>query len=276
MRSATWLCVVLLIALPRTGVGQTTGTDYDSVQANGLRLAYRVVGEGEPLVLLHGFYGTGESWDPLLEGLSSSFQLIVPDLRGHGRTTNPDGVFTHRESANDVYALLDHLGIERFRGMGFSSGGMTLLHMATRQPDRPQALVLIGATSYFPEEARGQMLMNAPDSIPEERAEAMARRHGGAEKADALFRQFYDFRNSFEDMNFTPPLLATVRARTLIVHGDRDPFFPVQIPVEQYLAIPESYLWIIPNSGHVPFPSDPAGREHFVQTVREFLSGGWN
>jgi pimeloyl-ACP methyl ester carboxylesterase len=276
MRSAVWLCVVLLVVWPRSGVGQIAGSDYDSVQVNGLSLAYRVVGQGEPLVLLHGFYGTGGDWDPLLEGLSSSFQLIVPDLRGHGRSTNPHGVFTHRESAADIYALLDYLGIERFRGMGFSSGGMTLLHMATSQPDRPEALVLIGATSYFPDEARRFMVMNAPDSISDERAEAMARLHGGAERADALFRQFYGFKDSFVDMNFTTPLLATVRAPTLIVHGDRDPFFPVQIPVEQYLAIPESYLWIVPNSGHVPFPGQPESREHFVHTVRQFLSGSWD
>jgi hypothetical protein len=53
-------------------------------------------------------------------------------------------------------------------------------------------------------------------------------------------------------MNFTPAYLATIQARTLIVQGDRDPFYPVEISVEMARGIPHSSLWIIPNSGHAP------------------------
>ena len=63
--------------------------------------------------------------------------------------------------------------------------------------------------------------------------------------------QFRGFKDSYDDMNFTPPYLLDDRARTLIVHGDRDEFFPVNIPVEMYRAIPKSFLWIVPNGGHV-------------------------
>ena len=52
-------------------------------------------------------------------------------------------------------------------------------------------------------------------------------------------------------MNFTAPYLGTIKARTLIVHGDRDQFFPVSIPIEMYRSIPDSALWIIPQGGHV-------------------------
>lgn len=53
-------------------------------------------------------------------------------------------------------------------------------------------------------------------------------------------------------MNFTPPLLSTIQARTLIVQGDRDPLYPVEISVEMAKAIPNASLWIVPNSGHGP------------------------
>jgi pimeloyl-ACP methyl ester carboxylesterase len=53
-------------------------------------------------------------------------------------------------------------------------------------------------------------------------------------------------------MAFTPPLLATIAARTLIVHGDRDPLYPVELALEMYRSIPESALWVVPNSGHGP------------------------
>jgi len=66
-------------------------------------------------------------------------------------------------------------------------------------------------------------------------------------------------------MAFTPPLLATITARTLIVHGDRDPLYPVELALEMYRAIPSSALWVVPNGGHVPIVGAMAGP--FVETA---------
>jgi len=270
------LGVLVFGSLPRSGLAQPTpAAAYDTVQVNGIGLAYRVIGEGEPLVMLHGFSNTGAMWEPLFEAFAD-YQLIVPDLRGHGHSTNPGGEFTHRQAARDVFALLDRLGIERFKAMGHSTGGMTLLHMATSQPERVEAMILIGATSYFPESAREIMRASSPEGVTDARLEAMARRHSrGPEQARALMRQFYGFKDSYEDMNFTPPLLGTIRARTLIVHGDRDQFFPVSIPVEQYESIPDAYLWIVPNGGHGAALSSEQGRRMFSIIASDFLSGSW-
>ena len=101
-----------------------------------MEMYYEIHGQGEPLVLLHGFSGSGSMWSPQIPELAKHYQLVIPDLRGHGRSTNPSGKFTHRQSAQDVFALLDMLKIQKFRAMGISTGGMTLLHMATSQPER--------------------------------------------------------------------------------------------------------------------------------------------
>ena len=140
-----------------------------TVSVNGIDLYYEEFGQGEPFVLLHGFSGSGGGWKQNIEALSAKYRLIVPDMRGHGRSTNPSGEFTHRQYAKDVYALLDKLGIKQFKGMGASSGGMTLLHMATQQPERAEAIILVGATIYFGEQARQIMRGRNPDSIPDER-----------------------------------------------------------------------------------------------------------
>ena len=132
------------------------------VAVNGFRMHVEERGSGEPLVLLHGFSSSGQAWTPVLEDFARSYRVIVPDLRGHGRSTNPSGEFTHRQSARDIYALLDQLGIRRAKAMGISTGGMTLLHMATSQPERLEAMVLIGATTYFPEQARAIMAAQRP------------------------------------------------------------------------------------------------------------------
>ena len=278
-RGALFLCLAsFAVSLPTSASGQEVeaAIDHDSVLVNGITLAYRVIGEGEPLVLLHGFFGTGREWSFLLEDFSAHYRLIVPDLRGHGHSTNPSGQFTHRQSALDVFALLDRLGVDTFSAMGISTGGMTLLHMATAQPERVEAMVLIGATSYFPEQAREFMRANDPESLSVEALEARGQAHSrGAEQARELASQFFAFKDNYDDMNFTAPYLSTITASTLIVHGDRDQFFPVSIPVEEYEAIPDSYLWIVPNGGHVPLLGSERGRTIFSESVLDFLAGEW-
>ena len=142
---------VSLLASTSSGQVQSSPPG-QTVSVNGMEMYYEVHGQGDPLVLLHGFFDSGSKWTPVLGKLAGEYQLILPDLRGHGRSTNPSNKFTHRQSALDVFALLDHLAIDEFKAMGISTGGMTLLHMATTQPQRVTAMVLIGATSYFPAE----------------------------------------------------------------------------------------------------------------------------
>ncbi len=250
---------------PAPGTGST-------VALNGMEMYYGVSGQGEPLILLHGFNASGRVWAKFVPELSKHFRVIVPDLRGHGRSTNPSNQFTHRQSARDVFALADHLRIEKFRAMGISTGGMTLLHMATQQPDRVEAMVLIGATSYFPEQAREIMRRSTVESLTPADYERLRRIHThGDEQIRSLRQQFHAFKDSYDDMNFTGPFLSTITARSLIIHGDRDEFFPVNIPVEMYRSIPHSALWIVPNGGHVPI-HDP--KVPFLATAQEFLVAG--
>lgn len=243
-----------------------------TAHVNGIEMYYEVHGSGEPLVLLHGFNASGQAWKPVLEQFAREYRVILPDLRGHGGSTNPSGEFTHRQSARDVYALLDSLGVKRFKAMGISTGGMTLLHMATGQPERIEAMVLIGATTYFPAQARAIMLKSTPETLTEAQLSRMREVHKhGDEQIRMLRRQFYAFKDSHADMMFTPPLLATIRARTLVIHGDRDAFFPVSIPVQMYESIPNSQLWIVPNGQHVPVMGEH--RPEFVRIASKFLSG---
>jgi len=235
---------------------------------------YEVRGTGEPLVLLHGGGGVGANWGLVFKEAPEGFQLIVPDLRGHGRSTNPSAEFTFRQCALDVFALLDHLGVERFKAVGMSMGAKTLLHMATGQPARAEALVLVSAAPYFPEQARAIMRQVSAAEHTEAEWRQMREWHKhGDEQIRALWGLADSFKDSYADMNFTPPYLSTVKARTLIVHGDRDPLYPVRLATEMYEAIPRSYLWVVPNGGHGPIFGDMAGP--FAETALPFLRGEW-
>lgn len=265
----------------------TNQNDYVSdsrfASVNGIELYYEVAGEGPALVLLHNFFGTSQNWgQEFKNALAQKYQMVIPDLRGHGRSTNPSNKFTHRQVALDIFALLDELGIDQYRAIGVSSGGMTLLHMATQQPNRIKAMVLIVATSYFPAPCRTiQRDLTTDDFSPEDWEKTRQRHPQGDDQTRALFQQFREMAEIYDDMNFTPPYLATITAPTLIIHGDRDEFFPVNIPVELYQSIPQSYLWIVPNALHgTPMGgyTDNVGgqksaifREYFTYTISDFL-----
>ncbi len=275
--NARTLGLFLLLSLPTLGLAQNAADfEYQIRQVNGIDLAYRDIGAGPVLVLLHGFSGTGVSWDPYLEDLSAEFRLIVPDLRGHGRSLNPSGQFTHNELAQDVLSLLDQLDIDSFSAIGRSMGAMTLLHAATLQRDRLESMVLVGGSPYLPEAARTIYRFIDPEAIPEERLREMARPHsGGVEQVLQLQRQFSAYKDSYDDMNFTKPYLASIQTSTLIVQGDRDQFFPVPMAIEMYDAIPNSYLWIVPNSRHDAGLNTTEHRSIFIETSLEFLKGNW-
>lgn len=245
-----------------------------TARLNGIEMHYEVRGSGAPLFLLHGFTGSSGDWVHLfdMDELARRYRLIVPDARGHGRSTNPAGELTHRQCAQDVIGLATELGIHRFRAVGLSLGGNTLLHVATAHPDMVEAMVLIGAPSYFPRQAREIMTLFGGSEHSEAEWAMMRGRHiHGDEQIRTLWRIGGGFAQSYDDMTFTPPHLATIRARTLIVTGDRDPMYPVEIFVEQYRAIPGSALYVIPGGGHDAV-FGPA-RGEFVRIAGEFLAG---
>ncbi|MFL9865686.1 alpha/beta hydrolase [Paraburkholderia fungorum] len=254
-----------------TYASERTGARGHTVQLDHIETYYEEYGVGKPLVLLHGFGGSAQNWYQFTAELSERHRLIVVDLRGHGYSSNPENRFTHREAANDVFLLLDKLGVGRFSAMGMSSGGMTLLHMATSQPERIDSMVLISATSHFPDQARVILRRASFVAMPQE-VQAMYREC--AKRGDAQIRelisQFNALGDNYDDMNFTAQSLSTIAARTLIVHGDRDRFFPIEIPVSIYRSIPDAALWIIPGGDHVPIydPSVP-----FTSTALRFLDG---
>jgi pimeloyl-ACP methyl ester carboxylesterase len=242
-----------------------------TVQIGNIEMYCEEYGAGKPLVLLHGFGGCAQNWHPFTAKLSARYRLIVVDLRGHGHSTNPGNKFTHREAASDVFLLLEKLGVGQFSAMGMSSGGMTLLHMATSQPKRIDAMVLISATSHFPDQARAIMRRASFGTMPEpvqEMYRECAKR--GDEQISQLIAQFNALHANYDDMNFTAQSLSTITARTLVVHGDRDRFFPVDIPVSIYRSIPDAALWIVPGGDHVPIYDSAVP---FTSTALRFLDG---
>jgi pimeloyl-ACP methyl ester carboxylesterase len=222
------------------------------------------------LLLLHGFTGCGDDWKHVFAQPLSGFQVLAPDLPGHGRTANPRNTFKFADAASDMFAYLDGLGIERVHAIGMSAGANTLLHMATQQPHRIEAMVHVSGTPRFPDQARAIMRgMGDAPATETQWTEMRARHTLGDDQIRALFRYARAFADDYDDMNFSGTSLAAITARTLIVHGDRDPLYPVELAVELLRSIPNAALWVVPNGGHGPIFGDQAAP--FVEAVRKFL-----
>jgi len=114
-------------------------------EVNGINLYYETHGAGRPLVLLHGGLGSGEMFGPILPALSERHQVIAPDLQGHGRTADIDRPLDVRLMADDIAALIDHLGLDTPDVAGFSLGGGVALQTAVKYPSRVRRLVAVSA-----------------------------------------------------------------------------------------------------------------------------------
>ena len=97
--------------------------------------------------------------------------------------------------------------------------------------------------------------------------------HGEAQ-VQQLFSMVRGFADSYDDVNFTPPHLATITADTLIVFGDRDPLYPVSLAFDLHRAIPRSYLWVVPNGGHGPVLRERRRRRSRARRWRSCGDGG--
>jgi pimeloyl-ACP methyl ester carboxylesterase len=132
-------------------------------EVNGIRLGYEIHGEGEPLVLLHGGFGTIEMFGPNVDLLAAGRQVIGVDLQSHGRSPAADRPMRFETMADDVAALVGQLGLESAAVMGFSLGGGVALRMGIQHPEVVDRLVLMSTVykrdGWYPEMRAGMDAM---------------------------------------------------------------------------------------------------------------------
>jgi pimeloyl-ACP methyl ester carboxylesterase len=130
-------------------------TETHVARVNGIELGYQVIGEGRPLILLHGGFGSVEMFGPNVELLAAGRQIVGVDLQSHGRSPAADRPMRFETMADDIAALILSLGFERVAIMGFSLGGGVGLRTAIQYPDIVERLVLVSTVfkrqGWYPE-----------------------------------------------------------------------------------------------------------------------------
>lgn len=116
---------------------------------NDSELYYECVGSGPPLLLIHGLGSSGDDWAFQRDEFARDHRLILPDLRGSGRSAKPPGLYSIVQFATDLWALVDLLGLDCIDVLGFSLGGAVALEMALAQPARVHRLILCNALANY-------------------------------------------------------------------------------------------------------------------------------
>jgi pimeloyl-ACP methyl ester carboxylesterase len=152
--------------------GWTTKGDVMSyADVNGLSLYYEEQGSGEPLVLLHGGISAGEMFAPILPELAAQRRVIAVDLQGHGHTADIDRPLRPETMADDVAALIEHLGLAQADVMGYSLGGLVALRTAIQHPQLVRRLVLVSIP--FRRDGSHPEVVAAMDQMTPELAEVL-------------------------------------------------------------------------------------------------------
>lgn len=199
---------------------------------DGLRMYYEVHGAGPPLLLLHGGLGLTEMFGDLLPHLAANRQVILADLQGHGRTADRDRPLRLESMADDIAALIGHLGLAQVDLMGYSMGGGTALRTAIQHPDLIRKLVVVSfphtRAAWYPEVRAGMDQMGAAaaamleGSPPQQAYVRVAPNPAGfpalLEKMGDMMRQDYDWSAE----------VAALPMPVMLVFGDADGIPPAQ------------------------------------------------
>ena len=253
------------------------------VQTNGLEIAYRRVGAGPPLVLVHGAAGDHRLWQPQLTALADDFTVIAWDEPGAGRSSDTPADFTLADYADCLAALIEHVGLGHAHVAGLSWGGTVILELYRRHPKNVATLILADTYAGW----KGSL----PAEEVTARVEGLRRMLETTEAFDPTLPGLFfgdppaEFLRLLEeiDADVRPEsmrialgvmaetdlnaVLPTIAVPTLLIWGELDVRSPLNVAHHFHDAIPNAELVVIPGSGHVSNLEQPM---RFNEAIRTF------
>ncbi|NOT05456.1 MAG: alpha/beta hydrolase [Anaerolineales bacterium] len=237
----------------------------DTVAVNGINLAYTRRGKGNPLVLVHGFPLDSSSWSEIIPFLEDRFDLILPDLRGFGRSTTVESPYTVSDMADDLAGLLDHLGIEKAALAGHSMGGYVALAFAKKHPHRINGLGLVSsqaaADATEGKERRYKTAADVAEKGVSVVVEAMTQKLSADVRVQEFVRGVIERQSkqavigalkAMAEREDSTPILSSFNFPLLLIHGDTDQLIPMDRAKEIKSINPSARLLELNGAGHMP------------------------
>lgn len=237
------------------------------VMVSDIAIHYERSGGGHPLLLLHGLGSSSEDWENQIPVLEQSYDLIVPDFRGHGATTKPAGPYSIEELASDMAGLIESLGVEKVIVVGISLGGMVGFQLAADRPHLVDRLVVVNALQAFETKRISQKVQIAirkvitrrlsmqrigevlskrlfpEDGMEEQRAKMVERWARNDKPAyEATFQAILEWDGVADQMSSTElPITVISSDQDYILPADKEPYVG---------AMPTAHMVIIEDAHH--------------------------
>jgi len=248
-------------------------------------------GSGQPMLLLHGFSGSGQNWAEIAEALQDKYLVIMPDLLGQGRSESPPSPTRYQIdfATQDLIALLQSLNIDKVHLLGYSMGGRLALALALEYPEPIKTLTLESASPGLESQSERVVRVRADEVLA-----ARIEREGVAwfaaywealplfsTQAPEIRAKLREIRLANTPMGLANSLrgmgtgaqpsfwarLAELKIPTLLIVGEKDEKF-TDIAQRMAELVPSAHLSIVSNSGHTIHQEQP---EQYIRVVRAFL-----
>jgi pimeloyl-ACP methyl ester carboxylesterase len=255
---------LVTLILMSTNIFSQTPKKSESVSINGKTIYYEVYGEGKPLLLLHGYTQSSNSWKPYVKDYDKEYEVYLVDLTGHGKSEPFKQDLAIRSVAEDLNSLIQYLKLEKIKAIGFSFGGDVLYQLALINPTAIECMITIGAVGTwtildFPEYLEAFTFENR-DNFP-----WLKTSHDGDEHIKAMMDQFKNYTVKLSDKE-----LQSIKPEVLIMIGDDDEGMDLKEVVRVKENLPNSDLWILPNVSHGAHEGETKGE--FIIKSKLFLT----
>jgi pimeloyl-ACP methyl ester carboxylesterase len=277
-----------------------TGIPLQKLTIHGHEMSYRRAGEGPTLLLIHGMAGSSTTWREVMPALAEHFDVIAPDLLGHGESDKPKGDYSLGAFASGLRDLMVVLDVPHATVVGQSLGGGVALQLAYQHPEMVERLVLVCAGGLGREVSWILKALTLPGTefvMPvlfppivrrkgDELSDLLHRKGLRAPRIAEMWTAYSRLTESANRAAFVRTLRAVVdpggqsvsaqdrlylaaHMPTLIIWGANDPIIPVEHGRAAHEAIPGSRLEIFDHAGHFPHVEQP---ERFVEVLADFIA----
>lgn len=235
----------------------------ETLSINGKGIYYEVYGEGNPLFLLHGYGMSSKSWKSYVNNYNKEYEVYLVDLTGHGKSELFRSELSIPGVAEDLNQLINHLGINKIKAIGFSFGGDVLYQLALIRPSLIESMITIGAVGswtandfkHFIDEFTYVNRTNFP----------WLSGHSSDEHVKEIMNQFKNYSIIVSDHE-----LQQIQSEVLIILGDDDQGIDILEVARARKNLQNSDLWILPNVSHGAHEGE--NKEEFIIRSKTFFN----
>ena len=253
-----------ILILMTSNLFSQTHKKSESVPVNGKKIYYEIYGEGDPLVLLHGYSLSSKSWRPYISDFDKEYEVYLIDLTGHGMSEPFKEDLSIEGVAQDLNALIQYLKLDKIKAIGFSFGGDVLYQLALLTPNLIESMITIGAVgtwdvNEFPQYLK-EYTYEKKDSFPWLEAS-----HKSTDHVKGILDQFKNYTVRLSDEE-----IRQIQPEVMVIMGDDDEGMSFEEVARLKKHLAKSDIWILPNVSHGAHEGE--NKAEFVSKAKKFLS----